>query len=107
MPFTPASRVSTFGTTIFAEMTHLADEHRAINLSQGFPDFDGPGVVKEAALAAIRAGDNQYAISSGQPRCAARLPGTPSVSTARPLTPISRSAKSKRHWSTQRRGGAS
>ena len=67
MPFTPASRVSTFGTTIFAEMTHLADEHQAINLSQGFPDFDGPSVVKDAALAAIRAGDNQYAISSGQP----------------------------------------
>ena len=62
-----ASRVASFGTTIFAEMTRLAGEHQAINLSQGFPDFDGPEPVKEAAIAAIRAGDNQYAVSSGQP----------------------------------------
>ena len=62
-----ASRVASFGTTIFAEMTRLASEHQAINLSQGFPDFDGPEAVKEAAIAAIRAGDNQYAVSSGQP----------------------------------------
>src|SRR3972149_2934887 len=62
-----ASRIASFGTTIFAEMTRLAGEHQAINLSQGFPDFDGPEPVKEAAIAAIRAGDNQYAVSSGQP----------------------------------------
>jgi N-succinyldiaminopimelate aminotransferase len=67
MPFSPASRVASFGVTIFAEMTQLAMKHQAINLSQGFPDFDGPEPVKEAAMAAIRAGDNQYAVSSGQP----------------------------------------
>jgi len=63
----PAHRVASFGATIFAEMSRLAAEHRAINLGQGFPDFDGPEPVKEAAIAAIRAGDNQYAVSSGQP----------------------------------------
>lgn len=67
MPFSPASRVASFGTTIFAEMTQLAMQHQAINLSQGFPDFDGPAPVKDAAIAAIRAGDNQYAVSNGQP----------------------------------------
>ncbi len=67
MPFTPAQRVSTFGTTIFAEMSRLAVEHGAINLGQGFPDFDGPDPVKEAAIAALRAGDNQYAVGIGQP----------------------------------------
>lgn len=67
MPFSPASRVSTFGTTIFAEMTQLAIRHNAINLSQGFPDFDGPAEVKAAAIAAIEAGQNQYALSTGQP----------------------------------------
>ena len=67
MPFTPAHRVSTFGTTIFAEMSRLAVEHGAINLGQGFPDFDGPDPVKEAAIAALRAGDNQYAVGIGQP----------------------------------------
>lgn len=67
MPFSSSTRVSTFGTTIFSEMTRLAVEHQAINLSQGFPDFDGPEAVKEAAIAAIRAGDNQYAFGIGQP----------------------------------------
>ncbi len=67
MSFQSASRVSTFGTTIFSEMTKLAVDHQAINLSQGFPDFDGPEAVKEAAIAAIRAGDNQYAFGIGQP----------------------------------------
>lgn len=67
MPFSSAARVATFGTTIFAEMSRLAAEHQAVNLGQGFPDFDGPQAVKDAAIAAIRAGDNQYAVSSGQP----------------------------------------
>jgi len=67
MSFRPAHRVASFGVTIFAEMSRLAAEYRAINLGQGYPDFDGPEPVKEAAIAAIRAGDNQYAVSSGQP----------------------------------------
>jgi N-succinyldiaminopimelate aminotransferase len=37
-----ARRLSGFGTTIFTEMTRLAIEHDAVNLAQGFPDFDGP-----------------------------------------------------------------
>lgn len=46
--------------TIFAEMSALAIEHGAVNLGQGFPDDDGPPVVLEAAVEAIRAGVNQY-----------------------------------------------
>jgi N-succinyldiaminopimelate aminotransferase len=65
MPLT--TKYSSFGTSIFAEMSRLAIEHQAINLGQGFPDFDGPEAVKDAAIAAIRAGDNQYAVSMGQP----------------------------------------
>ena len=61
------SRLSDFGTTIFTEMTRLAIEHRAINLAQGFPDFDGPEFAKEAAIAAIRAGHGQYARMTGVP----------------------------------------
>jgi N-succinyldiaminopimelate aminotransferase len=56
-----------FGTTIFSEMTRLAIEHGAINLAQGFPDFDGPEFAKEAAIAAIRAGHGQYARVTGLP----------------------------------------
>jgi N-succinyldiaminopimelate aminotransferase len=58
-------KLEAFGTTIFSEMTRLAIEHRAINLAQGFPDFDGPEFAKEAAISAIRAGHGQYARVTG------------------------------------------
>jgi aspartate/methionine/tyrosine aminotransferase len=62
-----SDRLSPFGTTIFAEMTALAAQHDAVNLSQGFPDFDGPEAVKDAAIEAIRSGSNQYARTTGLP----------------------------------------
>ncbi len=68
-----ARRLEGFGTTIFTEMTRLAAEHGAVNLAQGFPDFDGPDFVKEAAVAAIRAGHGQYARMSGIPELHAAL----------------------------------
>ena len=55
-----AARLRGFGTSVFAEFTRLAIEHQAINLGQGFPDFDGPDFAKDAAVAAIRSGQNQY-----------------------------------------------
>ncbi|KFE70139.1 aminotransferase class I/II-fold pyridoxal phosphate-dependent enzyme [Hyalangium minutum] len=60
-----AERVSRFGTTVFSEFSALALKHGAVNLGQGFPDFDGPDAVKEAAQRAIRDGVNQYAITTG------------------------------------------
>ena len=62
-----ASRLSGFGTTIFTEMSALAERTGAINLGQGFPDEDGPAAVLEAAQAAIRDGRNQYAPLPGVP----------------------------------------
>ena len=59
------SRLQGLGTTIFHEMTTLAVRHDAINLGQGFPDRDGPDIVREAAVSAIRAGHNQYAPGHG------------------------------------------
>ncbi|MEM6292081.1 MAG: aminotransferase class I/II-fold pyridoxal phosphate-dependent enzyme [Myxococcota bacterium] len=59
------TRLQGFGTTIFAEMTALANKHGAVNLGQGFPDFEGPAEVKEAAIEAMRAGHNQYCRSFG------------------------------------------
>src|SRR5512145_867756 len=50
-----------FGTSIFTEITALAVRTGAVNLGQGFPDFDAPELVKEAAVRAIRDGQNQYA----------------------------------------------
>ncbi|WP_426746354.1 methionine aminotransferase [Myxococcus faecalis] len=60
-----SQRVSRFGTTVFSEFSALAQKHGAVNLGQGFPDFDGPEVVKEAAWRAIHDGVNQYAMSTG------------------------------------------
>lgn len=62
-----------FGTTIFTEMTRLANERGAINLAQGFPDFDGPDWLKDAAVTAIREQPNQYARMSGIPPLNAAL----------------------------------
>src|SRR5438270_9412245 len=55
-----------FSTTIFNEMSVLAARTGSINLGQGFPDTDGPSEVAEAAVAAIRAGINQYPPGPGR-----------------------------------------
>jgi N-succinyldiaminopimelate aminotransferase len=60
-----ARRVASFGTTVFSEFSALAQKHQAVNLGQGFPDFDGPDEIKEAAIRAVRDGVNQYAVTSG------------------------------------------
>jgi N-succinyldiaminopimelate aminotransferase len=62
-----AARLDGLGTTIFTEMTALAARTGAINLGQGFPDTDGPDSVIEAAVAALRGGENQYAPLPGVP----------------------------------------
>ncbi|MBB6548174.1 pyridoxal phosphate-dependent aminotransferase [Nonomuraea rubra] len=54
------SRMRTFGTTIFAEMSALAVQTGSINLGQGFPDTDGPAAMLDRAVQAIGAGANQY-----------------------------------------------
>src|SRR5919206_1238408 len=61
------SRLQGFGETIFAEMSALALRTGSVNLGQGFPDVDGPAEVADAAIAAIRAGHNQYPPGPGLP----------------------------------------
>lgn len=70
-----SARVRGFGTSVFTEMSRLANEHQAVNLGQGFPDFPGPDFVKDAAKAAIDADLNQYAVSHGSPRLRAAIAG--------------------------------
>lgn len=60
-----ASRVAMMQPTIFATMTALALEHRAVNLGQGFPDFDPPDFIRDAAVEALRGPFNQYAPGNG------------------------------------------
>jgi N-succinyldiaminopimelate aminotransferase len=62
-----AARLTGLETTVFTEMTALAARTGAINLGQGFPDTDGPSEVLDAAVAALRAGQNQYAPLPGVP----------------------------------------
>jgi len=62
-----ASRLHGLGTTIFAEMSALAVATGSVNLGQGFPDTDGPTEIAEAAMAAIRGGQNQYPPGIGVP----------------------------------------
>ena len=61
------------GTTIFTTMTALAQATGAINLGQGYPDFDGPPALIEAAVEALRGGENQYAPLAGVPALRAAI----------------------------------
>jgi aminotransferase len=54
-----------FTESVIREMTRLAHQHGAVNLSQGFPDFPAPELIKEAAARAVAADVNQYAITWG------------------------------------------
>eukprot|EP00850_Spirogloea_muscicola_P018006 SM000160S02547 [mRNA] locus=s160:280671:283615:+ [translate_table: standard] len=65
-----AERLRPFKATVFTEMTALANEHGAINLGQGFPNFDGPDYIKQAAADAMFGGKNQYAAGTGVPALA-------------------------------------
>ena len=60
-------RLQQFGETVFTGITELARVHGAIDLGQGYPNFDGPEFVKDAAIEAVRAGHNQYARMYGEP----------------------------------------
>lgn len=62
-----SSRLPHVGTTIFTVMSALAQEHGAVNLSQGFPDFDAPAELLALLDQHARAGHNQYAPMAGVP----------------------------------------
>ncbi|MCB9840874.1 MAG: aminotransferase class I/II-fold pyridoxal phosphate-dependent enzyme [Phycisphaeraceae bacterium] len=101
LPPRVAARLAPFGTTVFAEITRLAIEHNAVNLGQGFPDFDGPTFIRDAACEAIRpdahsrtdssasvpAGHNQYAPMIGVPPLLRAIAGVWAREEARDLDP--------------------
>ena len=65
---TTARRTHGFRESVIRGMTRLAREHNSLNLAQGFPNFPAPEALKEAAVRAIRADINQYAITWGAHR---------------------------------------
>ena len=62
---TGSKKATQFTESVIREMTRLNHLHGGVNLSQGFPDFPAPAVVKDAACAAINADVNQYAVTWG------------------------------------------
>ncbi|PKH21248.1 methionine aminotransferase [Enterobacterales bacterium CwR94] len=64
-PLIPQSKLPALGTTIFTQMSALAQQHQAINLSQGFPDFDGPDYLQARLAYHVSHGANQYAPMTG------------------------------------------
>lgn len=63
----PPSRLPRVGTTIFTVMSALAQEHGAVNLGQGFPDFECDPRLVDAVTQAMQAGHNQYPPMAGVP----------------------------------------
>ncbi|MFM2480428.1 pyridoxal phosphate-dependent aminotransferase [Celerinatantimonas sp. YJH-8] len=59
------SKLPSLGTTIFTQMSALAQQCQAINLSQGFPDFDGPSYLQQRLAYHVSQGSNQYAPMTG------------------------------------------
>jgi len=68
-----AARVGLFAESVIREMTRLNNLHNGVNLAQGFPDFDAPAELLQAAAKAMRDGFNQYAITWGSPRLRAAV----------------------------------
>jgi methionine aminotransferase len=67
LPLRPETKLPKVGTTIFTVMSQLAMEHGAVNLGQGFPDFDVPERLVQALDRAMREGRNQYSPMTGVP----------------------------------------
>jgi methionine aminotransferase len=67
VPSSFTSKLPNVETSIFTEMSIMANQHQAINLSQGFPEFDTPAFLKDKINQAISEGKNQYSPSNGLP----------------------------------------
>jgi aminotransferase len=86
MPRT-SHRTSVFTESLIREMTRVAQKHGAINLSQGFPDFNPPRVILEAAKAEMDTDHHQYAITWGAPPLRAALAEKIARCTGQPCDP--------------------
>ena len=60
-----SEKASRFTESVIREMSRIAAAHKAVNLAQGFPDFPAPQEIKHAAIDAVLADHNQYAITWG------------------------------------------
>ena len=72
MPGT-SDRITLFTESVIREMTRVANQYDAINLSQGFPDFDGPKALLDRVEHYLNSGHNQYAPMMGVPALRAAI----------------------------------
>jgi aspartate/methionine/tyrosine aminotransferase len=86
MPHTSA-RTAVFTESVIRHMTRVANRYQAINLSQGFPDFDPPAALVEALAASARTGPHQYAVTWGAPNFRQALAAKQSRCMGLPLDP--------------------
>lgn len=86
MPRT-SQRVGRFTESVIRRMTRVAMEHGAVNLSQGFPDFDPPEALRTALERAAHAGPHQYAVTWGAPGFRRALARKQSRFTGLPIDP--------------------
>lgn len=84
----PGTRLPKVGTTIFSVMSALAQEHGAINLSQGFPDFDCPAALQAAVARHMAEGRNQYAPMGGVPALCEAVAGKVETLYGRGVDPV-------------------
>lgn len=83
----PRSKLPDVGTTIFTVISQLAAEHKALNLGQGFPDFDGPPVLRERVAHYMNTGHNQYPPMPGVPALRQAIADTVAALYGRPTDP--------------------
>jgi aspartate/methionine/tyrosine aminotransferase len=67
LTFRGSDKIRGFRDSVFSEFTGLCNQYKAVNLGQGFPDWEAPDFVKQAAVDAIQHNHNQYNRSMGHP----------------------------------------
>ena len=82
-----SDRVQSFTDSVIRRMTRISDEYGAINLSQGFPDFDPPRELMDALARVAYAGPHQYSVTYGAPNLRSALAKKHSRAVGRPIDP--------------------
>ncbi len=82
-----SDRVNTFTDSVIRRMTRISDEHGAINLSQGFPDFDPPKEIMDALAKAAYEGPHQYSVTFGAENFREALAGKQEKAIGRKINP--------------------
>ena len=70
-----SSRTAGFTDSVIRRMTRISNRYGAVNLSQGFPDFDPPEAVTDRLAQTAKEGPHQYALTWGFPKSFRKIPG--------------------------------